>query len=113
MKTTWEEDPTELLGLEEDEGSNELSGSEFDEDEEDPSEMMGLGEEEGYEDEDEGYDEEEDLARGFTVSDNGVVVIAKAESIEPVISRPSVTSTPDAFCLPNRTPPVIDQSRSR
>jgi hypothetical protein len=52
MKTTWEEDPTELLGLEEDEGSNELSGSEFDEDEEDPSEMMGLGEEEGYEDED-------------------------------------------------------------
>jgi glucose-1-phosphate adenylyltransferase len=30
-----------------------------------------------------GYDEEEDLARGFTVTDNGVVVIAKAESIEP------------------------------
>jgi glucose-1-phosphate adenylyltransferase len=30
-----------------------------------------------------GYDEEEDLARGFTVSDNGIVVIAKAESIEP------------------------------
>jgi glucose-1-phosphate adenylyltransferase len=33
-----------------------------------------------------GYDEEEDLARGFTVSDNGVVVIAKAESIEPVLA---------------------------
>jgi len=30
-----------------------------------------------------GYDEEEDLARGFTVTDSGVVVIAKAESIEP------------------------------
>jgi glucose-1-phosphate adenylyltransferase len=30
-----------------------------------------------------GYDEEEDLARGFTVSDGGVVVIAKAESSEP------------------------------
>jgi hypothetical protein len=60
MKTTWEEDPTELLGLEEDEGSNELTGSEFDEDEEDPNEVMGLGEEEGYDDEDEGYEEEED-----------------------------------------------------
>jgi glucose-1-phosphate adenylyltransferase len=34
-----------------------------------------------------GYDEEEDLARGFTVSDNGVVVIAKAESIEPVMAE--------------------------
>jgi glucose-1-phosphate adenylyltransferase len=34
-----------------------------------------------------GYDEEEDLARGFTVSDNGVVVIAKAESIEPVLAE--------------------------
>lgn len=31
-----------------------------------------------------GFDEEEDLARGFTVSDSGVVVIAKAESIEPM-----------------------------
>jgi glucose-1-phosphate adenylyltransferase len=31
-----------------------------------------------------GYDEEEDLARGFTVSDGGVVVIAKAESSEPI-----------------------------
>jgi glucose-1-phosphate adenylyltransferase len=31
-----------------------------------------------------GYDEEEDLARGFTVSDGGVVVIAKAESAEPI-----------------------------
>jgi glucose-1-phosphate adenylyltransferase len=33
-----------------------------------------------------GYDEEEDLARGFTVSDGGIVVIAKAESIEPVLA---------------------------
>lgn len=31
-----------------------------------------------------GYDEEEDLARGFTVSDGGIVVIAKAESNEPM-----------------------------
>jgi glucose-1-phosphate adenylyltransferase len=34
-----------------------------------------------------GYDEEEDLARGFTVSDGGVVVIAKAESIDPVMAE--------------------------
>jgi glucose-1-phosphate adenylyltransferase len=34
-----------------------------------------------------GYDEEEDLARGFTVSDNGVVVIAKAESFEPMFAE--------------------------
>jgi glucose-1-phosphate adenylyltransferase len=34
-----------------------------------------------------GYDEEEDLARGFTVSDNGVVVIAKAESFEPMYAE--------------------------
>ena len=33
-----------------------------------------------------GYDQEEDLARGFTVSDSGVVVIAKAESFEPVFA---------------------------
>jgi glucose-1-phosphate adenylyltransferase len=32
-----------------------------------------------------GYDEEEDLARGFTVSDGGIVVIAKAESVEPML----------------------------
>ncbi len=32
-----------------------------------------------------GYDEEEDLARGFTVTNNGVVVIAKAEAIEPTV----------------------------
>jgi glucose-1-phosphate adenylyltransferase len=32
-----------------------------------------------------GYDEEEDLARGFTVSDGGIVVIAKAESMEPMV----------------------------
>jgi glucose-1-phosphate adenylyltransferase len=34
-----------------------------------------------------GFDEEEDLARGFTVSDTGVVVIAKAESIEPIMAE--------------------------
>ena len=28
---------------------------------------------------------EEDLARGFTVSDGGIVVIAKAESVEPML----------------------------
>jgi len=33
-----------------------------------------------------GYDEEEDLARGFTVTDSGVVVIAKADSVEPVLA---------------------------
>ncbi len=32
-----------------------------------------------------GYDEEEDLARGFTVTNNGVVVIAKSEAIEPTM----------------------------
>ena len=42
MKTMWEEDPTELLGLEEEGGSMELSGSE-DEEEEEPTEMMSLG----------------------------------------------------------------------
>jgi glucose-1-phosphate adenylyltransferase len=34
-----------------------------------------------------GYDEEEDLARGFTVSDGGITVIAKAESIEPIMAE--------------------------
>ena len=34
-----------------------------------------------------GYDEEEDLARGFTVTPSGVVVIAKAESFEPVLAE--------------------------
>jgi glucose-1-phosphate adenylyltransferase len=34
-----------------------------------------------------GYDEEEDLARGFTVSPGGVVVIAKAESFEPMLAE--------------------------
>src|SRR6185503_7817373 len=61
MKTMWEEDPTELLGLEEDVGSSELGGSEFEEDEDDQTELMGLGDQEG-EDEDDmpGYEEEED-----------------------------------------------------
>ena len=34
-----------------------------------------------------GYDEEEDLARGFTVSEGGITVIAKAESIEPILAE--------------------------
>ncbi len=34
-----------------------------------------------------GYDEEEDLARGFTVSPGGIVVIAKAESFEPMMAE--------------------------
>ena len=34
-----------------------------------------------------GFDEEEDLARGFTVSPGGVVVIAKAESFEPMMAE--------------------------
>ncbi|HEY2146734.1 MAG TPA: hypothetical protein VGH32_02275 [Pirellulales bacterium] len=29
-----------------------------------------------------GYDPEEDRARGFTVSDNGITVIAKADGVE-------------------------------
>jgi glucose-1-phosphate adenylyltransferase len=32
-----------------------------------------------------GYDEEEDLSHGFMVSPGGIVVIAKAESIEPML----------------------------
>jgi glucose-1-phosphate adenylyltransferase len=34
-----------------------------------------------------GYDEEEDVARGYTVSPGGVVVIAKSESFEPVMAE--------------------------
>ncbi len=34
-----------------------------------------------------GYDQEEDEARGFIVSPSGVVVIAKAESIEPMMAE--------------------------
>lgn len=34
-----------------------------------------------------GYDEEEDRARGFTVTNSGVVVIAKAESLQPVLNE--------------------------
>ena len=34
-----------------------------------------------------GFDQEEDEARGFTVSPGGVVVIAKAESIEPMFAE--------------------------
>jgi glucose-1-phosphate adenylyltransferase len=34
-----------------------------------------------------GYDEDEDLSRGFHVSPGGIVVIAKAESIEPVLAE--------------------------
>jgi glucose-1-phosphate adenylyltransferase len=34
-----------------------------------------------------GFDEEEDQANGFTVSEGGVVVIAKAESIEPMLAE--------------------------
>jgi len=34
-----------------------------------------------------GYDEEEDLARGFTVSDGGIVVIAKSESVEAAFAE--------------------------
>jgi glucose-1-phosphate adenylyltransferase len=36
-----------------------------------------------------GFDPEEDEARGFTVSPGGIVVIAKAESIEPMLAETS------------------------
>jgi hypothetical protein len=55
MKTTWEEDPTELLGLEEEGGPMEMIGSEDDEEEE-PTEMMSLGGEEEGEEDDESFD---------------------------------------------------------
>jgi len=59
----WEEDPAELLGLEE-ESPMDLSGSE-DEEEEEPTESMNLGgEDEGEEDEESfdmsGFEEEEE-----------------------------------------------------
>ena len=63
MKTMWDEDPTELLGLEEEGGGYDLGGSEQEEDDE-PTETMGFGEDEGEEEGDEydlsGFDEEED-----------------------------------------------------
>src|SRR5262245_5878574 len=62
MKTMWDEDPTELVGLE-DEGGFELSGSD-DDDEEEPTEFMGLGEDEGEEGDESfdlsGFDDEEE-----------------------------------------------------
>src|SRR5262249_60671243 len=64
MKTMFEEDPSELLGLEEEGGTMELSGLEDDEEgeEDDPRELLGLGEEEGIDDDDSELsgDEEED-----------------------------------------------------
>ena len=39
-----------------------------------------------------GFDPDEDRQRGFTVSDNGVVVIAKADGVEHLESAPSRTS---------------------
>ena len=68
MKTTWDEDPSELLGIDEEEGSNEFGGSEFEDDEEDTTELMGLGDEEGYE-EDDSYDEEEEDPTELYASD--------------------------------------------
>jgi hypothetical protein len=63
MKTMWDEDPTELLGLEEEGGPFDLAGSEDDEEEE-PTESMSFGEDEGEEGEESydlsGFDEEED-----------------------------------------------------
>ena len=46
MKSMWDEDPAELVGLE-DEGSMEVGSD--DEEEEDPIESMGFGEDEGEE----------------------------------------------------------------
>ena len=34
-----------------------------------------------------GYDHEDDRARGFTVTENGIVVIAKADGIEPALTE--------------------------
>ena len=44
----------------------------------------------GEGDVEEDLDEEEDLAQGFTVTPSGVVVIAKAESIEPVVMADNI-----------------------
>src|SRR5215468_65776 len=63
MKTMWEEDPTELLGLEDEGGGFEMSGSE-EEDDEEPTEYMGFGEDEGEEGDESfdlsGFDDEEE-----------------------------------------------------
>ena len=62
MKSLLEEEPTELLGLEEDNDPTESIGFEDQEEEDDPREMMGFGEGEGEEDEslEFGDSEEED-----------------------------------------------------
>jgi len=52
MKGLLEEDPTELLGLEEDNDPTEMMGFDDEEEEDKPRELMGLGEDEGDEDED-------------------------------------------------------------
>src|SRR5215831_11550443 len=54
MKAMWDEDPTELLGLEEEGSPMDLAGSEDDEEEE-PTESLSLGEDENEEGE-ESYD---------------------------------------------------------
>jgi hypothetical protein len=46
MRSLLEEDPTEILGLEEENDPMDLIGSEEDEDEE-PRELMGLGDDDG------------------------------------------------------------------
>ena len=62
MKSLLEEEPTELLGLEEDNDPTESIGFEDQEEEDDPREMMGFGEGEGEEDDsfELGDSEEED-----------------------------------------------------
>jgi hypothetical protein len=69
MKTMWEDDPTELLGLEEDEGTNELNGSEYEDEEEEPTELMGLGDQEGEDEDDSGYDEEEEPTEMYSMDE--------------------------------------------
>ena len=49
MKSLLEEDPSELMGLEEENDPMETIGA--DDEEDDPRELMGLGEEEDEEDE--------------------------------------------------------------
>ena len=97
MKTMWEEDPTELLGLEEEGGSMELSGSE-DEEEEEPTEMMSLGgEDEGEEDEESfdmsGFEEEEDPTEMSMGEDDD-----EEEEDEPETSADPGASAPLSYC---------------
>ena len=111
MKSLLEEEPTELLGLEEDNDPTDSIGFEDQEEEDDPREMMGFGEDEGEDDDslEFGESEKKRIRSGCSATRTTTTKRTRRSPPEPVVSAHQACV---CWQAPGQTPCACDRHRS-